>query len=238
MKILVLMLFVILPFSSFAKCNVVFIGLSGDGAPSLEKGFESLLREKLSMEPELYAKDFLECQKFRRAIRFDDYAAVPMNHLESLLRFGDDSMLVVWGTVKNYRIDYQQKKLIFTGIKGELQIGLYIYSLLKSDFLFIGDVSAEVYQSRGIGFLKSKQTVSAKDRAELIGLLQSEAATNSYLKIIEAFRAEKAVMQNTFSIVDTSGPSISDVFSIPSTEPAQIESTSTQKNDTLKGSEK
>ena len=132
MKILVLMLFVILPFSSFAKCNVVFIGLSGDGAPSLEKGFESLLREKLSMEPELYAKDFLECQKFRRAIRFDDYAAVPMNHLESLLRFEMTMIPCLWyGERLKYRIDYQQKKLIFTGIKGELQIGLYIYSLLK-----------------------------------------------------------------------------------------------------------
>ena len=37
-KILVLMfIFVILPFSSFAKCNVFFIGLSGDGTPSLKK---------------------------------------------------------------------------------------------------------------------------------------------------------------------------------------------------------
>lgn len=229
MKLLVLILFVILPFSSFAKSNVAFIGLSGNGAPSLEKGFENLLREKLSMESELLTKDYLECQKYRRAIRFDDYASVPRNYLENLVRFTGDSMLVVWGTVKNFRLDYQHKKLIFTGIKGELQIGLHIYSLLKKDFLFIGDVSADVYQPKGMGLLKSKQVVSAKDRAELIELLQSEAVTNSCKTIIAALRAENAEMQNTFNAADTNGPSISDVFSIPSTEPAQIESTTVKK---------
>lgn len=229
MKLLVLLLFVILPFSSFAKSNVAFIGLSGNGAPSLEKGFENLLREKLSMESELLTKDYLECQKYRRAIRFDDYASVPRNYLESLVRFNDDSMLVIWGTVKNFRLDYHQKKLIFTGIKGELQIGLHIYSLLKRDFLFIGDVSADVYQPKGMGLIKSKQAVSAKDRAELIELLQSEAVSNSCKTIIEALRAENAEMRNAFNAVDTNGPSISDVFSIPSTEPAQIESTTVKK---------
>jgi len=229
MKLFVLMLFVILPFSLFAKSNVAFIGLTGNGAPSLEKGFENLLREKLSVESEIFTKDYLECQKYRRAIRFDDYASVPRNYLQNLVRFNDDSMLVVWGTVKNYRLDYQQKKHIFTGIKGELQIGLHIYSLLKRDFLFIGDVSADVYQPKGIGFIKSKQAVSANDRAKLIELLQNEAVTNSCRTIIEVIRAENSKMLNTFNTVDTNGPSISDVFSIPSTEPPQIESTTVKK---------
>jgi len=229
MKLFVLMLFVILPFSLFAKSNVAFIGLTGNGAPSLEKGFENLLREKLSVESEIFTKDYLECQKYRRAIRFDDYASVPRNYLQNLVRFNDDSMVVVWGTVKNYRLDYQQKKHIFTGIKGELQIGLHIYSLLKRDFLFIGDVSADVYQPKGIGFIKSKQAVSANDRAKLIELLQNEAVTNSCRTIIEVIRAENSKMLNTFNTVDTNGPSISDVFSIPSTEPAQIESTTVKK---------
>ncbi len=229
MKLFVLMLFVILPFSLFAKSNVAFIGLTGNGAPSLEKGFENLLREKLSVESEIFTKDYLECQKYRRAIRFDDYASVPRNYLQNLVRFNDDSMVVVWGTVKNYRLDYQQKKHIFTGIKGELQIGLHIYSLLKRDFLFIGDVSADVYQPKGIGFIKSKQAVSANDRAKLIELLQNEAVTNSCRTIIEVIRAENSKMLNTFNTVDTNGPSISDVFSIPSTEPPQIESTTVKK---------
>lgn len=238
MKLLILLAFVILPFSSFAKRNLAFIGLSGNGAPSLEKGYEKLLIEKLSMETELFTKDYLECQKFRRAIRFDDYAVVPRNYLENLGRIADDSMFVVWGTVKDFRLNYQQKKLIFTEIKGELQIGLHIYSLLKRDFLFIGDVSADVYKPKGIGFFKSKQPISAKDRAELIALLQSEAVANSCRTITEAIRAENVEMQNAIYSVDKTEPSISDVFSIPSAEPAQIESTTAQKEfDTLKTDE-
>lgn len=235
MKLLILMSFVILPFSSLAKRNVAFIGLSGNGAPSLEKGYENLLREKLSMEPEFLTKDYLECQKFRRAIRFDDYATVPRNYLENLVHIADDSMLVIWGTVKKFQLNYQPKKLIFTEIRGELQIGLHIYSLFKRDFLFIGDVSAEVFIPKGIGFFKSKQLISAKDRAELIAMLQREAVANSCKAITAVVRDENEEIQNANYSKEINRPSISDVFSIPSAEPAQIESTTAQKEiDTLK----
>lgn len=235
MKLLILMSFVILPFSSLAKRNVAFIGLSGNGAPSLEKGYENLLREKLSMEPEFLTKDYLECQKFRRAIRFDDYATVPRNYLENLVHIADDSMLVIWGTVKKFQLNYQPKKLIFTEIRGELQIGLHIYSLFKRDFLFIGDVSAEVFIPKGIGFFKSKQPISAKDRAELIAMLQREAVANSCKAITAVVRDENEEILNANYSKEINRPSISDVFSIPSAEPAQIESTTAQKEiDTLK----
>lgn len=235
MKLLILMSFVFLPFSSLAKRNVAFIGLSGNGAPSLEKGYENLLREKLSMEPEFLTKDYLECQKFRRAIRFDDYATVPRNYLENLVHIADDSMLVIWGTVKKFQLNYQPKKLIFTEIRGELQIGLHIYSLFKRDFLFIGDVSAEVFIPKGIGFFKSKQPISAKDRAELIAMLQREAVANSCKAITAVVRDENEEIQNANYSKEINRPSISDVFSIPSAEPAQIESTTAQKEiDTLK----
>jgi len=238
MRLLILILLVILPFSSLAKWNVAFIGLSGNGAPSLEKGYENLLREKLLVESDLIAKDYLECQKFRRVIRFDDYAAVPINYLENLVRFADDSMLVVWGTVKNFQLNYQQKKLFSTEIKGELQIGLNIYSLFKKKFLYIGDVSAVIYKPKGIGFFKSKQPISAKDRSELITLLQSKAVANSCSTISAVIKAEKPEMTNAIysNEVTNKVPSISDVFSIPSAEPAPIESTTAKKKviDTLK----
>lgn len=235
MKLLIILLF-FLPFSSSAKWNVAFIGISGENAPSLEKGYESLLRERLSMEAVFFTKDYHECQKFRRAIRFDDYTSVSRNYLDNLVRFADDSTLVVWGTVKNFQLNYQQKKLIFTGIKGELLIGLYIYSLNKRDFLFIGDISADVYKSKGIGFLNSKQPISAKDRAELISMLQREAAANSCRTIFEAIRVKNAERQNADSLGEVNEPSIPDVFTTPSgAEMAQIESTTPQeKIDTLK----
>lgn len=247
MRLLMLMSLFILPFSSFAKWNVAFIGLSGNGAPSLEKGYENLLREKLAMVPGLFTKDYLECQKFSRAIRFDDYASVPRNYLENLIRFTDnDSMFVVWGTVKNFQLNYRQKKLFFTEIKGELQIDLHIYDLLKKDFLFIGDVNAVAYKSKGIGFFKSKQPISAKDRVELMNLLQSEAVANSCSTISASIKAEYTEMINLSDTINVgneidsnakvNGPSISDVFTIPSAEPAQIESTTAKKKeiDTIK----
>ncbi len=230
MKLLILISFVILPFSSLAKRNVAFIGLSGNGAPSLEKGYENQLREKLSMESDIFTKDYLECQKFRRMIRFDDYVTVPRNYLEDLARIAGDSMLVIWGAVKNFRLSYQQKKLFFTEIKGELQIGLHIFSLLKRDFLFMGEVSADVYKSTGIGFFKSKQPVSAKDRAELIAMLQSEAAINSCKTIIDVIRAQNLEKPNVIYPVEMNEPSISDVFPIPSAEPAQKDSINTQQD--------
>jgi hypothetical protein len=236
MRLLILILLVILPFSSLAKWNVAFIGLSGNGAPSLEKGYENLLREKLLVESDLLAKDYLECQKFRRVIGFDDYAAVPINYLENLVRFADDSLLVVWGTVKNFQLNYQQKKLFSTEIKGELQIGLHIYSLFKKKFLYIGDVSAVIFKPKGIGFFKSKQPISAKDRSELITLLQSEAVANSCSTISAVIKAEKPTNAIYSNEVTDKAPSISDVFSIPSAEPAPIESTTAKKKviDTLK----
>lgn len=232
-----LILLLILPVHTLARRNVAFIGLSGNNAPSLEKGYENLLREKLSMESDLLTKDYLECQKLRRTIKFDDYPAVSRNYLETLVRFSDDSLLIIWGAVKSFQLNNKRKKLIFTGIEGELMISLHIYSLYKRDFLFIGDVSAVVHKPKGIGLFQSGNLISAKDRTELIEMLQNEAVSNSCRIISAAIRAENAKMEDTgkSKLEEVREPSISDVFSIPSAEPAQIEPAGTIDTiDTLK----
>lgn len=225
MKLLVFIItLIVFEVSSVARTNVAFIGLSGENAPSLEKGYEKLLREKLAMNPDFYTADYLECQRYRRLMKFDDYQIASRKSAETLINFANDSTLLLWGAVKSYRLYSERKKFIFTSIKGELLIGLHLFSLAEKDFLFIGDVKAIVSKNKGLAFFHPSMPVSATEGAKLIEMLQTEAANNSS-RIISALirsKMEGDIDLGVSNEKQNREPSISDVFSIPSTEPAQI----------------
>lgn len=224
-KLLILMIVLVLPIKSLASKTIAFIGLSGNNAPSLEKGYEQQLRERLSMEENLNASDYLECQKFRRIIKFDDYPEVSQKHLETLVNFSNDSTMILWAAVKNFEITPKRKKIFCCGIQGQLQIVLHLYNLSKKEFLFVGDITAFSFKPKSIGIFKIWQPISANERSELIEMLQTEAVNNSCRIISAAIRTEKNDLTDTGSSNEEpeKGPSITDVFTIPSAEPAQIE---------------
>lgn len=222
---------------SNAKVNIVFLGLSGDNAPSLETGLETLLREKITTIDNFSIADYLESQRYRKYIKFDDSPTVSTNNLNSLLQITGDSSLIIWGNIKNFQISNDRKTLIFSRIKGELTVGLHIYCQWLKKVLFVGNVDAVQYKGKKLSLKKVIEPVSVIDRSDLISLLQNEAA-NEFCRITEAVIRTTST-NDDYSVTNTDTqnrePSISDVFSIPSIEPAQIRSSlPVDTNKTLK----
>lgn len=222
---------------SNAKVNIVFLGLSGDNAPSLETGLETLLREKITTNDNFSISDYLESQRFRKYIKFDDSPTVSTNNLNSLHQITGDSSLIIWGSIKNFQISNNRKTLIFSRIKGELTVGLHIYCQWLKKVLFVGNVDAVQYKGKKLSLKKVIEPVSVIDRSDLISLLQNEAA-NEFCRITEAVIRTTST-NDDYSVTNTDTqnrePSISDVFSIPSIEPAQIRSSlPVDTNKTLK----
>lgn len=217
-----------------AGYEVVFIGLQGEGAPAVEKTYDRLLREHLSVMPEVNAADYLQSQKYAKMISFQDYPVVSKSLVEALEPIANDTTLFVWGTVKEFKITPQRKMLFWVKLKGELTIVLNMYTLSNRDYAYSGDVKAVAYKSRGmagIGSLEKLVHISALDRAELLEKLEFEAVRISGQMISELCRkalpGKKGVKDEVTAKADTSSGSantslISDLFDVSDVETKKI----------------
>lgn len=209
--------------SAFSVCfgeDVVFIGLSGENAPAVEKTYDRLLRERLSVMPGIKAVDYLQTQRYREQINFEDYPTVSRVLVESLNKLVSDTTLFVWGTVKEYRISAIRKNLIGSALKGELTIGLNIYNSAHQTYAYAGNVKASVSKSKGLIFfsrLDRAVHISALDRTEMLEELESKAVANS-ARMISAITKIVEKGTRTADVEQYKVPSLSDVFSVPSME--------------------
>lgn len=223
---------------SFAGYDVVFMGLHGEGAPAVEKTYERLLQEQLAVLPGINAVDYIQSQKYAHLINFKDYPVVSNSMVEALEPIAGESILFVWGTVKEYKITTHRKLFFWVKLKGELTIGLNMYSLARRSYIYSGDVKAETIKSKGMtgfGSIEKNVHISALDRAEILEKLENEAVKGSVKMISALCRAgtsnaeeQKNEEPSMSDIVNTGLDStvISDLSNVPGIEAPGVESDS------------
>lgn len=213
----------------WAGRQVVFIGLSGDGAPAVEKTYDRLLREQLSVMPEVEAGDYMEAQRFRERINFFDHQTVSVDLVRALDQFAPDTTLFVWGVVKQYRMRPVRRFLFGAAVRADLTIGLSMYSLSNRKYAFAGDIVVSASKSKGLVLFDRVDKavhVSALDRTDLLEKLETEAVRESGRMIAAVVRSENEQDKAMRGDVDRyKVPSLSDVFEVPSVEPPVVSDT-------------
>jgi hypothetical protein len=223
-----------------AQNQLLFMGLTGQGAPASSRSFEQRLRNELSMLDRVTVVDYVETQRYREMADFNRYPATSEKMLQSLLKFIPDSMLIVWGSINNIELNPIRKNIFGAAIEGKLSVGIAIYNLQQRGYSYNGNVQSTITaKEHPIYFSPVKKVIhiSASRRAALTDSLISLAVFNSIAVIESVLKNRIRVDTNKDSInnVRSNAPSISDIFTVPSIEAAQIErgnSKGTNKNTT------
>jgi hypothetical protein len=209
--------------------DLVFLGVLGNDAPAIEKTFDTRMREALSVNPEYHMLDYLASQDFRQRIGFDDFPTVSRRLVEGLRQFNSDSTVFVWVSVTNRMIHPVRRWWVRASALGEMTLKVNMYSLRFKEYAFIGDVTTSAEKSQGFIFfypLEKGVHISALDQQEITEKLVAAAAFRSAELITAVVKSEK---QKALLVSDSGGmskykaSSISDMFSVPSVEGANLE---------------
>ena len=166
----------------FCGKEVVFIGLSGEGAPAIEKTFTRLLQEQLVVMTDVHVVDDVELQRLRARIENFTYPHFTAPLLGTLSRFVPDSSLVIWGMVKEHTVKPVRRFLIKAALSGTLTIELAIYNLADRSCVYAGDATASTEVAKGFVFfgpVEEDVQISALDREEVFNALELKAASAS-----------------------------------------------------------
>jgi hypothetical protein len=140
-----------------------------------------------------------------------------------------DSILIMWGAVKNLRIAPGRANLITAVIKGELNVTVMVYNLIRKSFSYRINVSSTTQSAKGwIFFSDPNKTIiiSASERVKITEKLIDDAANKLTSIMMSIIRNEE--LQGQTAPASEEGeinkvPSISDVFTVPSVQAAEIQ---------------
>jgi hypothetical protein len=213
--------------SATAATSILFLGLSGDGAPAIERTFERTLRDKITTTPDLAIIGYDESQRYRRKLDLDQTSGIPENRLAELQEYLPDSAFAVWSQIKKLTVTPVRDHLIKALIKGELQTRLVVFNVSTGSFAYSGTITSTAEKRKEyILFSPIEQTnVSATDRDEVINKLVVHAVTECANIIDSLHRSELQKTRPAQAEAESPGnraPSISDVFTVPSVEAAEI----------------
>ncbi|MBN1577942.1 MAG: hypothetical protein JW913_15385 [Chitinispirillaceae bacterium] len=221
------------PPPSFAIDKVLFIGLSGEGAPAIVQTFDRLLRERLSAIPDLAVIDYTETLRYRKLIDFSRYPSVSEQQLTDLQALLPDSVLILWGSIIKIHFVPVRRKFVTAVIEGKLVVGLTVYSLLEGTFAYNGNIETSLHKQKGLVFFTPVDKVthlSASERTTLTDQLIDDAVSSS-ADIVNALIHSERLRSAARNLKNDSGggrsPSISDVFAVPSVEPPAINNNTT-----------
>jgi hypothetical protein len=209
--------------------DLVFLGLVEGGAPAIESNFDRRIRDALSVSPEFHLADYQASRELRRRINFDDNPVVSRRLVESLQQFTNDSTVFAWAVVRENTMRPVRQWVIKSAIKGDLTLTLNVYSLRFRDYTFIGDVHATYTMPKEFIFfypLERGTHLSALDRSDITAHLVDQASFHSAELISAVVRSEllkAGKAYDTAEIAKKREESISDMFKMPSVEPASVE---------------
>lgn len=209
--------------------EVVFVGMTGDGAPAIEKTFETQLRKRLSTQSSLYLADCIVSQRYSRQIKFNYFPVVSRELVESIEAFATDTTLFIWGTVKKCNVHSVRKNILRTAIKGELELSLTVYSLDTREYCYSGVIYAGVLhpgEFAPFADVSSTTHIDALKRQDVLQECIDDAVTKT-TAMINALVLKKVGEKRVVSKDETEnqGPSIYDVFSVPSLKAREIDGT-------------
>lgn len=175
--------------------DLILLGFNGQNAPSIGKTYDRLLRERLSVKPDIQLSDFVQCQRYKKMIKFEDYPTVSIDNIESIAKYVKDTTFFVWGTVEKFQIAPNRRWLIQAQVKGELKISLNMYNLSERRLVYAGTIRCVEYESKGLVFFTpvSKSIhISALDQTDILEKLEYKAVDKSSQMISATIRSEIA----------------------------------------------
>jgi len=175
------LLLLVLVSGGFCARDVAFIGLTGQGAPAIEKEYTRLLQEQIDLLPDVHSLNSIEIDKLRECTggRFGSTAFTPAL-ARSLRRFVTDSALVVWGRVRECTVRPERFWVVGAGIRGTLQMDLTIYDFSNRKFIYIGDASATLLVKKWFVFLRPVDKaieISTQERTQIIDKLENKSVS-------------------------------------------------------------
>jgi hypothetical protein len=207
--------------------EVVFIGITGEGAPAIEKTFETQLRKRLSTQSSLNLADCIVSQRYARQIKFNYFPVVSRELVESIEAFATDTTLFVWGTVKKCNVSTVRKNILRTAIKGELELSLTVYSLDTREYSYSGVIYAGVLHPGEFAPFADVSSTSHIDAIKRQNVLQEcvDDAVTKTTAMINALVWKKVGEKRTVSTEEEENktPSIYDVFTVPSLKAREID---------------
>jgi|WetSurMetagenome_2_1015567.scaffolds.fasta_scaffold86677_4 hypothetical protein len=162
---------------------VIFIGISSQQAPAIEKNLTRLMEEQFatSSEGSLLLND--EAKYLQSRIDQFTYPAMTARLVAALNRFAPDSALIVWGMVRECSIKPVRRYFFKARVKASMTIELTVYRLGAEAYAYIGDVKAVLVRDKGFIFwfgpIENAIQISAPERAELLESLQIEGAKSA-----------------------------------------------------------
>lgn len=202
---------------SFGR-DLVLLGFNSQGVPAIEKSFDRLLREKLAITPSVQIIDYVQSQRYRQQINFDNYPVVSKEQIESIAKYVQDTTYFVWGFIKEFKLT-PNKRYFFQGrIKGELTILLNIYSLSERKLVYAGNIRQIEYLPKGLLFFESVSEsihISVLEQAELLEKLENDHVTKICQLISAVVHSETAKNGENIDVADKNTKAINDVLKTP-----------------------
>jgi hypothetical protein len=198
--------------------TVVFIGVNGSEAPAIEKTYDRLLRENLTITPDIQLVDFLQSERYKQQINFFNYPVVSKELVEKLSRFVEDTTFFIWGTVEKCQIKPARKFLFHSVLEGELVVSLTMYSLSDRAFAYSGVIKATYSKPKGIVFFRPVDQmthISALDRTEILEKLEYSVVKNSCKMISAVIRSDLAHNGENVDINKYNVKAVNSVMSVP-----------------------
>lgn len=201
--------------------NIVFLGLSGPEAASMEKSLEPKLRSRLSTMQEFKTADFIQSRHYTEKLNFDLYPVVSEALVEKLEAIAPDSAIFVWGTVKEYQIRAKRQFLLGARIEGKLTINFTMYNLADRSYAYSGEVKADAVKGKGLVLFRPVDQavhISALDRADLLEELENEITEGSASLISIVARSAEFPAEEEESdqkVEKYKVPSVEDVYTVP-----------------------
>ncbi len=211
-----------------ARNRVLFMGITGDGAPGYSRTFEQQLRAALDTIDEVSLMSTVESHRFRELTGLDRYDDVSQGMTGRVMKLLPDTVIILWGTLENIQFTPVRRHIFGAAINGELNAGLIAYNVKYRRYLFNSSIVSTITAKENPVYFSPVEKVthlSAGERAALtdslirLAVISSAERIQAVLKENDKINSEIAVENNAQKNV----PSISDVFTVPSVEAPVIE---------------
>lgn len=190
----IIALLLILPFT-LGAAELLLLGFNGKRAPSIEKTFDKMMREELVMMPGVTLIDIEKTRQLSHHINFPENDLIAETHLESLRKYLNDSLYIVWGTLHEIVIEPKRKQFVKAQFSGRMKVDLHIYDFVKKRITYAGTLDASVSEDRGMVFISPVKTgyhISAAEHTRIMEMTSGEAVRVCGRVIAATISSDKA----------------------------------------------
>lgn len=208
--------------------HVLFIGCKAEGIPGISATYEALLRDRLGTVPGTSIISYVTTGQIKEILEFDRYPAIIPENLDKLRGTIPDSTMIIWSNVRSLAIEPDCGLLSECDITGELTVRHSVFMFIERHPLFDGEIrSISKLAKKGIAILPRTKTehIDITDRVKLTNELVNDNLERTISILASLFGARLPAQPVEVEAEDapSAGPSISDVFSVPSVEAAKID---------------